>query len=78
MDLSEIIGGVLGLLVLGALAMTQAPKHWQTTGGWLLFSLAGIPLIGIIIAVMVKVPSLMLGAVAWACFHTGRNSRWRR
>ncbi len=77
MGLPEIVGGALGLLVLGALAMTQAPKHWQTTGGWLLFSLVGIPLIGIVIAVMVKVPFLMFGAVAWACFHAGRNSRWR-
>lgn len=78
MGLSEIIGGALGLLVLGALAMTQAPKEWQTTGGWLLLSLVGIPLFGIAIALMVKVPVLMFGAVAWACFHAGRNSRGRR
>ncbi|WP_347506221.1 hypothetical protein [Pseudomonas anguilliseptica] len=73
MGLSEAVGGALGLLVLGALAMTQAPKEWQTTGGWLLFSLVGIPLFGIVIALMVKVPVLMFGAVAWACFHGGRR-----
>lgn len=77
MGLVDFIGGALGLLVLGALTMTQAPKHWQTTGGWLLFSLVGIPLIGIAIALMVKVPMLLFGAIAWACFHAGRSSRWR-
>lgn len=77
MGLSQIIGGALGLLVLGALAMTQMPKEWQTTGGWLLFSLVGIPLFGIAIALMVKVPVLMFGAVAWTCFHAGRSSKRR-
>lgn len=78
MDIKTFIGGVIGLLFLGALVMTQTPKHWQTTGGWLIVSLAGIPLFGMAIAIMVNVPMLMFGVLAWACFHAGRNDRWRR
>lgn len=75
MDIQTLIGAALGLLFLGALVMTQMPKEWQTTGGWLLVSLAGIPLFGIILAVLIKVPLLLFGAVGWACFHAGRSNR---
>ena len=75
MDTPTLIGAALGLLFLGSLVMTQMPKEWQTIGGWLLVSLAGIPLFGIVLAVLIKVPLLLFGAVAWACFHAGRSSR---
>lgn len=78
MQIADLLAGVTGLLFLGGLVMTQMPKHWQTTQGWLLISLAGIPLFCMAIAIMVKVPMLLFGVMAWACFHAGRSSRWRR
>ena len=75
MDTPTLIGAALGLLFLGSLVMTQMPKEWQTIGGWLLVSLAGIPLFGIVLAVLIKVPLLLFGVVGWACFHAGRSSR---
>lgn len=77
MSLPDFAAGIVGLLILGGLTMTQMPKHWQTTGGWLLVSLAGIPLFCMAIAVMVKVPLLLFGALAWACFHAGQGRRKR-
>jgi hypothetical protein len=78
MTLIDFGAGVTGLLFLGGLVMTQMPRHWQTTRGWLLISLAGIPLFCMAIAIMVKVPMLLFGVMAMACFHAGRSSRWRR
>lgn len=78
MTLIDFGAGVTGLLLLGRLAMTQMPRHWQTTGGWLLVSLVGIPAFAMAIAVLVKVPMLLFGVMGWACFHAGRNRRWRR
>ncbi|MBD9415941.1 hypothetical protein IB234_15365 [Pseudomonas sp. PDM16] len=76
--LPDLAAGVTGLLLLGGLLMTQMPKHWQTTRGWLLVSLAGIPLFCMALAIMVKVPMLLFGVMGWACFHAGRNPRFRR
>ncbi|WXL27778.1 hypothetical protein WG219_10125 [Ectopseudomonas mendocina] len=75
MTLLEFGAGVTGLLFLGGLVMTQMPKHWQTIQGWLLISLAGIPLFCMAIAILVKVPMLLFGAIALICFQAGRNSR---
>ncbi|MOA01420.1 hypothetical protein D3C78_1208280 [compost metagenome] len=78
MQIADFLAGVTGLLFLGGLVMTQMPRYWQTIPGWLLVSLAGIPLFCMAIAIMVKVPMLLFGVMGWACFHAGRNSRWRR
>lgn len=40
----EIGAGITALLMFGAMFLTQMPKAWHTTGGWLLVSLIGIPL----------------------------------
>ncbi|MHB0820139.1 hypothetical protein ACYCFK_17915 [Stutzerimonas stutzeri] len=78
MDISTFIGAMLGLLFLGAIVMTQLPRSWHTLTGWAFISLAGIPLFGMAIAIMVKVPILLFGVIAWACFEAGRSNRWRR
>lgn len=75
MDTQTLIGGILGFLVLGGLVMTQMPRHWQTTGGWLTVSLAGIPLFFMLIGLLINVPALLFGALVLTGLYAGQSKR---
>jgi len=77
MDIQALIGGILGLLVLGGLVMTQMPREWQTTGGWLLVSLLGIPLFVMLIGLLINVPALLFGALVLTGLYAGQPRRRR-
>ena len=75
MDFQTLIGGILGFLVLGGLVMTQMPRHWQTTGGWLAVSLVGIPLFFMLIGLLINVPALLFGALVLTGLYAGQSKR---
>ncbi|MGP3789754.1 hypothetical protein [Pseudomonas sp. B392_1p] len=75
MDYQTLIGGILGFLVLGGLVMTQMPRHWQTTGGWLTVSLVGIPLFFMLIGLLINVPALLFGALVLTGLYAGQSKR---
>lgn len=77
MDIQTLIGGILGLLVLGGLVMTQMPRGWQTTGGWLSVSLLGIPLFAMLIGLLINVPALLFGALVLIGLYAGQPRRRR-
>ncbi|WP_110647618.1 hypothetical protein [Salinicola peritrichatus] len=58
-----IFGLVIGLPILGLLAMIGFPKEWQSVQGWLLVSFVGIPGFLCLVALLVNVPMLMFGAL---------------
>ncbi len=78
MDMETFIGGTFSLLFLGHLVMSPVPREWHTAGVWQLVSLIGKPLFSMAITIAVKVPILLFGAVACACFHAGGSSQWRQ
>ena len=77
MDWTELVGGAIGFLVLGGLVMTQMPRAWQTTGGWLTVSLAGIPLFVLFIGLLINVPALLFGALVLTGLYAGQPRRRR-
>ena len=77
MDVAEIVVGIIGFLVLGALVMTQMPRAWQNTGGWLAVSLAGIPLFIMLIGLLINVPALLFGALVLTGLYAGQHRRRR-
>lgn len=77
MGVPEIVGGVVGFLVLGGLVMTQMPRAWQTTGGWLTVSLAGIPLFIMLVGLLINVPALLFGALVLTGLYAGQPRRRR-
>lgn len=75
---SLIIPGVASFLVFGAIFMTQMPRHWQTTQGWLLISLVGIPMFILFVGLMVNIPALLFGGLVLTGFFAGQQPRRRR
>ncbi len=75
MDMQALFGGIVGFLVLGGLVMTQMPREWQTTGGWLAVSLLGIPLFLMLIGLLINVPFLLFGALVLTGLYAGRSGR---
>lgn len=75
--IASCIGGIIGFLVLGGLVMTQMPREWQTTGGWLAVSLAGIPLFFMLIGLLINVPTLLFGALVLTGLYAGQPRRRR-
>lgn len=58
-----IFGLIVGLPMLGGLAMTAFPKDWQTPLCWLGFSYLGIPLFLGVVALAVNMPIILFGAL---------------
>jgi len=77
-DASLIIPGVASFLFFGAIFMTQMPRHWQTTGGWLFISLVGIPLFILFVGLIINVPALLFGGLVLTGFFAGQPPRRRR
>ncbi len=59
--LEEIAGAIVLFTVLGLLAYTQAPRHWQTVGGFFLIVFGWMPVAFIVICI-VKEPVIAIPA----------------
>ncbi len=57
--IEEIAGTTVLFTVLGFLAYTQAPRHWQTLGGFLLIVFGWIPAAFLVISI-VKEPVIAI------------------
>ena len=55
--------GALTLLLLGGLVMSQMPRMWDSVGGWLFVSWVALPAFLVLIAVLVRHPSLLAGVI---------------
>lgn len=64
---------MLTLLMFGALIQTQMQQEWQSTSGLLLISFAGIPLGFALIALMINIPWLFIGAAVLAGIHSSKT-----
>ena len=64
---------MLALLMFGALIQTQMQQEWQSTSGLLLISFAGIPLGFALIALMINIPWLFIGAAVFAGIHSSKT-----
>ena len=73
MELYEIGAGITALLMFGAMFLTQMPKAWHTTGGWLLMSLAVIPLFILAICLCLNYPPLLFSALIFMGFSASRG-----
>lgn len=70
---TTIVMSAFSLLMFGAIFQTQAPKEWQTTGGLLFISFVGIPLGFALIALMINIPWLFIGAAVFAGIHSSKT-----
>lgn len=73
MDIIDAVFVVFGLLMFGALIQTQLQHEWQSTSGLLLISFVGIPLGFALIALMINIPWLFIGAVVFAGIHSSKT-----
>ncbi len=60
--IEEIAAAVFLFSVLGFLAYTQAPRHWQTLAGFLIIVFGWIPLAFLVIGIL-KNPVFLIPAV---------------
>lgn len=73
MDIIDAVFVVFGLLMFGALIQTQMQQEWQSTSGLMLISFAGIPLGFALIALMINIPWLFIGAAVLAGIHSSKT-----
>lgn len=59
---SDYIGAFITISLLIVLAMTQYPREWQNTGGFLLTLIIGIPAL-LLVAGILQHPILMAGSM---------------
>lgn len=50
------------MLIIGFMAYTQAPKHWQTTTGFLIIVFGWVPA-GLLLITLLKEPLLLIPSV---------------
>lgn len=70
---STVVMCAFSLLLFGALFQTQMQREWQSTSGLLLISFVGIPLGFALIALMINIPWLFIGAAVFAGIHSSKT-----
>lgn len=65
--------GAITLLLLGGLVMSQLPRMWDSVGGWLFVSWVALPGFLVLVALLVRHPTLLAGLlVAIGLYATRR------
>lgn len=70
---TTIVMSAFSLLMFGAIVQTQLQHEWQSTSGLLLISFVGIPLGFALIALMINIPWLFIGAAVFAGIHSSKT-----